>query len=295
MALDHNGPARTPDSLIDEIRSSAPPNGCSAIWFFGQASVALKGRETVIHVDPFYSDYLERQQGVKRWYPSLLKPEDITAADLVLITHEHEDHLDPWTLSAIAAQCPQAVFMAPAVCRPILESECGIPAERIVDALTGEWIELQSAGGEGVRIKPVPAAHEALRTTGSEREHRYVGYLIELNGVKLYHAGDTTVYPGLADLLREEQIDVGLLPINGRDYFRGERGLIGNMNYREAAELASAAQIETVIPLHYDGFAGNSEKPGYFVQELYERTPWQKCHVMARAERYVYVSPRAFV
>ncbi|TBL81991.1 MBL fold metallo-hydrolase [Paenibacillus thalictri] len=284
---------RTAATLIGEIGRLAPPQGCAGIWFFGQESVAIKGRRTVIHVDPFYSDFLE-QQGVHRTYPAPLRPEDVTIADLCLITHEHEDHLDPWTLKAIASQCPEARFMAPAICRTLLEEEAGIAPERIIDALTGEWMELEGTGAERIRIKPVPAAHEELQTTGSEREHRYVGYLIEMNGVKIYHAGDTTIYPGLSELLAEERIDVGMLPINGRDFYRGSRGLIGNMNYREAAELAAMARMETVIPLHYDIFAGNSEKPGYFLQEVYERTPAQKCHVMARGECFVYVSPRAF-
>lgn len=292
--MPHQEPVRTPERIMEEIERTKPPFGSAAVWFFGQESVAIKGSETVIHIDPFYSDYLE-VRGVKRVYPALLTPESITVADLCLITHEHEDHLDPWTLKVIAEQCPGTRFMAPARCRAELESACGIEPERIIDALTGEWIELAGKGGERIRIKPVPAAHEALETTGGDRAHRYVGYLLDINGVKVYHAGDTVVYPGLPELLAEEAIDLGMLPINGRDYFRTSRGIVGNMNVREAAELAMAARMDTVIPLHYDLFAGNSEKPGAFVQELYERDPGQKCHVMARAERFVYCCPRAFL
>lgn len=285
---------RTPGRLMEEIRGTLPPFGCVAVWFFGQESVAVKGSETVIHIDPFYSDYLE-ERGVKRAYPALLRPEDITVADFCLITHEHEDHLDPWTLKVMAEQCPETRFMAPLSCRAELESACGIKPERIIDALTGEWMELAGRSGERIRIKPVPAAHEELETTGIDRAHRYVGYLLDMNGVKVYHAGDTVVYPGLPELLADEAIDLGMLPINGRDYFRTSRGIVGNMNVREAAELANMTHMDTVIPLHYDLFAGNSEKPGNFVQELYERVPEQKCHVMARGERFIYCSPRSLL
>lgn len=288
-----NDRVRTPERLMEEIHRTRVPFGCIALWFFGQESVAIKGKETVVYFDPFFSDYLE-VRGVKRAYPPLLMPESITVADLCLITHEHEDHLDPWTLQVMAKQCPKARFMAPLSCRAELESSCGIKPERIIDSLTGEWIELDGENGERIRIKPVPAAHERIETTGSDRAHRYVGYLLELNGVKLYHAGDTIVYPGLPELLEEEAVDLGMLPINGRDYFRTSRGIVGNMNFREAAELAKVAQMDMVVPLHYDLFAGNSEKPGNFVQELYERYPEQKCHVMARGERFVYSSPRSF-
>lgn len=294
MKFEHTERIRTPERLMDEMRGTLPPFGCAAVWFFGQASVAVKGSRTVVHIDPFYSSYLE-ERGVNRAYPALLQPESITVADICLITHEHEDHLDPWTLKAIAEQCPDARFLAPASCRVVLESECGIRRERIIDALTGEWIELAGRDGERIAIKPVPAAHEALETTGGERAHRYVGYLLDINGVKLYHAGDTLVYPGLPETLAAEAIDLGMLPINGRDYFRTSRGIIGNMNVREAAELADRTRMDMVIPLHYDLFAGNSEKPGSFVQELYERCPDQKCHVMARGERFIYCGPRSFL
>ncbi len=285
---------RTPEVLMEEIEKTAAPEGCLALWFFGQESVVAKGQHTVIYFDPFFSDHLEQLHGLKRTYPSLLRPEDVDYGDLCLITHEHDDHLDVKTLPALAAACPQMRFLAPACCRPILEKECGIAPERIIDVLTGKWMELEGREGERVRIQPVPAAHESLEITGDEREHRFVGYLVDINGVVLYHAGDTVVYPGLPDFLRKERIDVGMLPINGRDYFRNSRDIVGNMNIREAAELAAETGMETVIPLHYDVFANNSEKPGYFLQELYERTPGQKCHVMARGERFVYVSPRAF-
>lgn len=90
------------------------------------------------------------------------------------------------------------------------------------------------------------------------------------------------------------KIDLALLPINGRDYYRGSRNIVGNMNYREAAEFAATSGFETVIPLHYDLFAGNAENPGYFVDHLYRHFPEQKFHMMARAERFVYVSAQAF-
>jgi L-ascorbate 6-phosphate lactonase len=295
LKLQRTQAAWSAERLMEEIKQTQLPEGCVAVWFFGQESVAIKGGHTVIHIDPFYSDYLEKR-GVMRTYPSLMQPSDLKDLDLCLITHEHEDHLDPWTLKVVAAQCHEARFMAPAGCRSQLEEECGIGPDRIIDALTGEWIELQGRAGESLRIKPVPAAHETLETTdGNERAHRYVGYLIELNGVKLYHAGDTVIYPELPELLAYEEINLGMLPINGRDYFRTNLGIVGNMNYREAVELTNAAGFDMVIPLHYDLFAGNSEKPGRFVQELYERYPRQKAHVMARGERFVYSAPHAFL
>lgn len=271
---------RTGEALIREINETKVPYGMVAVWFLGQVSVIIKGGDEVIYVDPYLSSSPHRQ------FPPPLRPEEAVNADYVLITHEHSDHLDPDTLPVMAKAGDRTVYAAPGCCLETLASY-GIPEDRLVHAVTSEWRSFS-----GFRMKPLPSAHEEL-DYDERQDHRYVGYVLELNGVKLYHAGDTTVYPGLIEALRAESIDLALLPINGRDPFRNSRNIIGNMNYREAAELAVAAGIDTVIPTHYDMFAGNSEHPGYFVDYLYEKHPAQKHHVLARFERYIYVSERA--
>ncbi|WP_274362853.1 MBL fold metallo-hydrolase [Paenibacillus thermotolerans] len=277
---------RKPRNMMDEIDAAVVPEGCVAVWFVGQESIILKGKETVIYIDPWVSDELERK-GAKRDFEPPFRPEDIRRADVCLITHEHDDHLDEGTIRVMARSCPETRYVAPVFCRDKLLN-CGATEDRLTIAATGEPLTFGEA-----HIVPVPAAHESLETDEHGR-HRYVGYVINMNGVTVYHAGDTVVYPGLVDSLANYKIDLGLLPINGGDYFRRERGIVGNMDYREAAEVAVASGMETVIPLHYDGFGSNGEKPGDFVQYLFEKHPYQKFHVMAQAERFVYVSPRAF-
>ncbi len=283
MNVDHT----TAEALLRDIELTHPPYGTVAIWYIGQESVVIKGSDSVIYVDPFVSDELEKVHGVKRRYPPPFTPEQLRLVDYCFITHEHEDHLDPGTIRVLAQRSPSTEYAAPGICRPQLE-QLGVRPEMILDAVTDRWVEAR-----GFRWKAVPAAHEALEydpKTGS----RYVGYLFDINGVLVYHAGDTVIYPDLVQRLREERIDIALLPINGRDAFRNQVGIVGNMNYREAAELAVRAQIDTVVPLHYDMFEMNSEHPGYFVDYVYSRYPHQKCHVMSRFERFVYVPPRAF-
>ncbi|MEF2967482.1 MBL fold metallo-hydrolase [Paenibacillus sp. M1] len=280
--------AKKGPALIREVVDTDVPFGTLAIWFLGQESVIIKGDGVTIYIDPYVSDYLEKNEGAVRTYPAPIVPEDITGADLCLITHDHGDHLDRGTLPVFHRQNPDALIMGPACCIPLLTG-LGIAERQIVEAEEGKHGFFSK-----VSITPVPAAHEQL-DKDNEGKYRYTGYLIELNGVKLYHAGDTVVYPGLVESLSAVKPDIALLPINGRDYFRGESGLIGNMNYREAAELAVRIGADTVVPLHYDVFMGNTEKPGYFVDYLYEHYPEQKCHVMARGERFVYVSGQAFM
>jgi hypothetical protein len=78
---------------------------------------------------------------------------------------------------------------------------------------------------------------------------------------------------GLIDLLSRWRIDVAFLPINGRDYFRAARGIVGNTDFREAAELAEALDVSLVVPTHYDLFTGNAADPGHFVSYLHRLNP----------------------
>ncbi|CAM4424460.1 MBL fold metallo-hydrolase [Paenibacillus macerans] len=282
------GLTRQGAALINEVIRTEVPYGTLALWFLGQESVIIKGDGITLYVDPYVSGDLDSGDW-RRTFPAPIEPGDILGADLCLITHEHDDHMDGGTLPYFHRQNPAAPIVAPACCKPALQ-EMGIAAPQIWEADDRRQLELFSK----LRLTVIPAAHEQLERD-EEGKPRYVGYVIELNGVTLYHAGDTLVYPELIERLRAVRPDVALLPINGRDYFRGQRGIVGNMNYREAAELAAAIDADTVIPLHYDLFAVNAEKPGHFVDDLYERFPEQKCHVMARGERFVYVSPRAFL
>ncbi|KKC46091.1 beta-lactamase [Paenibacillus sp. D9] len=271
---------RIGEALIQEIDDTRVPFGMLAVWFLGQCSVVVKGGDVVIYIDPYLTPSPHRA------FEPPLKPQQMTNAQYVLITHDHMDHLDPDTVSALAEAHSDPVYMAPGYCREDM-LRLGVRPDKLLSARTNEWWN-----GPGFRIKPLPSAHEELEYD-DDLDHRFVGYVVELNGVTMYHAGDTTVYPGLIELLQAESIGLGMLPINGRDPFRKARNIVGNMNYREAAELSVAARFDTVIPLHYDMFAGNSEHPGYFIDYLYDRHPTQKSHVMARFERYVYVSAAA--
>jgi L-ascorbate metabolism protein UlaG (beta-lactamase superfamily) len=89
-----------------------------------------------------------------------------------------------------------------------------------------------------------------------------LGYVVEFGPWRVYHSGDTLVYDGLADQLKQWAIDAAILPINGRG---PERRVAGNMWGDEAARLASEAGVGCVIPCHYEMFAFNTQSPAQFI------------------------------
>src|SRR5438128_388464 len=148
-------------------------------------------------------------------------------------------------------------------------------------------------------VTPVPACHginvadaytfgEDLADSGGMV--RYLGYVVELGGVRAYHAGDCIPYPGQVERLRALQPHLALLPINGRDFFREtDRNLVGNMDFREAAALANDSGIQLLIPMHWELFAHNRGYPDHLVEFAANYFPHLSVLVMGRGTMFTYV------
>ena len=261
---------------IDELEVSL--NGLG-FYGLGQVGVVIKGPDGVIYVDPYLTDYGGSEERLPRNFPPPIEPADVTNATHVLITHAHVDHFDPETLGLLARSSPQAHFYGPYTCD---FSEVVETPERV----TVPKVDEAYAAGDA-RVTAIPSAHTELEQ--SEHGYPYFGYVIEWNGVTVYHTGDTVIYDGLIERLRRWSIDVAFIPINGRDYFRTSQDIIGNTDFREAAELAETLDVRVVIPTHYDLIPGNTQNPAYFVDYLYRLNPNRRHHFLRPGELYYYV------
>jgi L-ascorbate metabolism protein UlaG (beta-lactamase superfamily) len=242
--------------MIETGRKLTPRTGEAGIWWLGQATVALRGARANVLVDPFLSPHPDRL------VPPPFEAREVGGLDAILCTHEHWDHFDSEALPELAETSADAVIVVP---EPLVDAvvALGIDPSRVVGAQPERSIELG-----GLSIHPVPACHGVetgdAYTFGRELSNglfRYLGYVVDLGGVRVYHAGDTIPFDGLEEQLRELAIDVALLPINGRDAERETQGIVGNMDAREAAYVAEAAGADVVIPIHFDMFEANLGDP----------------------------------
>jgi L-ascorbate metabolism protein UlaG (beta-lactamase superfamily) len=265
--------------LLEEIARARTEPGRVAFWWMGQHSFILKGGETVVYIDPFLSPHAARQT------PPLLAPEEVTNADLVLGTHDHLDHIVPGTIPGIAAASPQARFVVPRTAAEGVR-ELGVSPERLLPLTDGEAVGYPLAGGHGVRVTAIKSKHERFDEVPGVG-FPFLGYVIELNGATVYHAGDTIVYEGLVTALRRHRPSVAFLPINGRDAERLKSGCIGNMTYQEAVDLAGDVGVRWAIPTHYDMFIGNQEDPTKFVRYLEVKFPDIRTWVGPAGQRVV--------
>lgn len=233
-----------------------------ALWWLGQSSFLLKLAGAAVLVDPFLAPHPDRL------VPPPFEPADAAGIDVVAVTHDHLDHLDRESLPGIAAASPAASFIAPL---PVVD-RLGVPADRIVGLRPRETTSIGA-----LRIHAVPALHgdtlaDAYSFDGAagDGEGRFLGYVFESERIRVYDAGDTIPYDGLVDELRGLAPDVALLPINGRDGEREALGIVGNLDEREAVELAAAAGIDLLVPMHWDMFAANPGSPGRAVDAARE-------------------------
>jgi L-ascorbate 6-phosphate lactonase len=251
-----------------------------AFWGLGQVGIAIKGPQGVLYVDPYLTDSDGEGGSLERAFPPPLRPDEVTNAGAVLLTHDHVDHTDPKTILPLSETSPDVRFVVPFTSHDTLVA-AGLEADRLIVPDVG-----QPFRAAGAKVTAVPSAHTELERD-TERGHPYLGYVIECNGVTVYHAGDTVVYDGLIERLSAWKIDVAFIPINGRDYFRTARNIVGNTDFREAAELAEALDFGLLVPTHYDLIPGNTADPGHFVSHLYSLNPMRR-HKLLRPGELLY-------
>jgi L-ascorbate metabolism protein UlaG (beta-lactamase superfamily) len=271
--------------LCRQITSCDLPEGQIALWSLGQVGFVIKSSQAQASfaIDPYLTDSIESSNpGTEfvRAFPPPLDPENLSLVDIVFVTHEHDDHLDPSTISRALAAKPELKVVAPAALVKKIRSF--VPEATVVGAQEGQAFEIG-----GLKVLPLAAAHPVPELDQEGRSLR-LGYLIEINGCTVFHAGDTYVFDGLCDALKPICPDVMILPINGGDYFRSRRNIVANMNYREAADLAALVGCDLLVPSHFDLFPNNRDRPSFFVDYLLEQHSEVKFHMFTVGERFIY-------
>ena len=177
-------------------------------------------------------------------------PEGSPKADVVLITHEHDDHLSIPDLEKILQEST-VVVIAPITHPSLLDYPKDI-FYLVVMGLNEKYF------GEGFTVETIPSYNldkfrspgELYHPKGDER----VGFVLTLAGVRVYHAGDTDLIPELSSL---EKIDIALLPVSGTFVMTPE----------EAAQAVDIIKPKVAVPMHWGDIIGTRKDADKF-QEL---------------------------
>jgi len=147
-------------------------------------------------------------------------------ADLILITHEHFDHCSPEDVAKI--QHSGSVIVTEKDSASKLSGDV-----RVVSV--GESLSI-----DNIQIEAVPAYN--TNKDFHPKNKGWLGFIVDIDGVKVYHAGDTDFIPEMNDF----NTDIALLPVSGTYVMTAD----------EAVEAALAINPKIAIPMHYGAIVG---------------------------------------
>lgn len=209
-------------------RDDAP----SGVRWLGHASTLIADRGTVVLTDPVLTDrvaHLRRRQGPTPSGPHVRNP------DAVLLSHLHADHTHLPSLRLLDPSIPIVTPWGAIDGLPALRRF----ADRLVPLRIGEEIRIGS-----VTVRAVPARHDGRRWRRGPELAQAIGFVVE-GDRRTYFAGDTDLYPGLADHVGP--VDIALLPVGGWGPTLGN----GHLDPSRAAVVARLVAAGLAVPIHY--------------------------------------------
>lgn len=199
------------------------------IKWLGHASFLIKNSK-VIYIDPYNLDGENEK------------------ADLIFITHSHYDHCSIADINKIIKEGTKIVCTADCQSK-ILKTDVPVKIQ-IVEP--GQELDLNP-----IKVSTLPAYNTDKHF--HPKEEAWVGYLIKMDDVLIYHAGDTDVIPEMQTLTGHNHAHkklVALLPVGGRY----------TMTSEEAAEAAKLIKPFLAIPMHYGTIIGTEEDANDFTE-----------------------------
>lgn len=212
------------------------------IFFMGQAGFILKdSKGHLIAYDLYLSDCCEREFGFKRMLSKLLQADELIF-DVVICSHGHYDHLDIDSIATLTAHQNTVIYT----------TNDGIEELLKLGITKGKRIErkqtISICNGE-VKV------HFTYCDHGELAPHA-VGAVFEIEGKRLYFAGDTAYRPTELVADKTSGCDFAALPINGA---------FGNMNEEQAVNLAKELNAKVTVPCHFWNFAEHGGDPAKFM------------------------------
>ena len=220
----------------------------SVLWH-GHSNMQIFSEGVNVLIDPFF----EGNPSAPDW-------RSISRPDVVLVTHDHGDHLgQACDIARETGAVLGCIFDLAPYC-----IETGVPASQVTAWSLGGTAQLH-----GVRVTMTPAFHSCERGVP-------VGFVLELpDGGCVYHAGDTCLFGDMALIGKQFSPDVALLPVGGFYTMDGPR----------AAQACALLGARNAIPMHYGTFPVLAPTPEAFVSSLALEAPQCRALCLKPGER----------
>ena len=190
------------------------------------SSIRIK-KEKTIYIDPFKID------------------RNYNDADIIFITHDHYDHYSEEDIDKVINENTVIVIPEELLTKVLKK---GINKNAIITVKPNQKYMVQ-----GIKFETVPAYN--TNKIFHPKENGWVGYVIEINGIKYYIAGDTDI----TEENKKVKCDVAFVPVGGTY----------TMDFKEAAQLVNQIQPKVAVPIHYGSVVGTKQDAEEFIKLLH--------------------------
>ena len=254
------------------------------VMWIGHSTLLLSHLDLTILTDPQFSGRASPLSflGPKRVTPSPVEIADLPRIDLVLISHNHYDHVDEASIRTIAKIQPSVEFLVPLGLKPLLEPW---GAKNITEF---DW--WQKAQRKGVTIQPTPVQHWSKRTLFDRNKTLWSGWMLQWNDFSFYFAGDS----GYSDDFKETarrlgSPDLAAIPIGAyepREFMKS-----AHVNPEEAVKVFNDLGAKKAIGIHWGTFKLTLEpmtEPPLRLQKALKNNgvPEEKFRVLSHGEKW---------
>ena len=256
-------PVQAGSTLLADIESTVVTQDQVAIWWLGQSGYVIKNASTLFCVDLYLSEHLTHKYAATakphvRITHAPLRGDDLKNVRYMFSSHKHSDHLDPGSMPDIFRNNPDVRLILPKAIVTHAVS-LGLDDSRLIPTTGDEPLEF-----DDLKVHVIPSAHPDL-DYDDINGYPFIGFIFKIDGITLYHSGDTVLYDGLAQRLKDYDIDVAFLPVNGTDERRTHLKVPPNMDIEDALWLAGEIGNPLIIPHHYDMFTFNTVDVNEFI------------------------------
>jgi L-ascorbate metabolism protein UlaG (beta-lactamase superfamily) len=230
--------------------------GQVALTWIGHASFLVQFTDLNVLIDPNFANWLFLLKRIKH---AGLKLKDLPPVDVVLLTHAHFDHFHRPTLRKLPA--PKIAVMP----WGMGDLARGLGFDTVVEL---RWWETFSRGDWKVTL--TPAKHWGARRL-LDHHRGYGGFLLEHQGRRVYHAGDSAYFEGFKEIGHRHRPDIALLPIGA--YFPESFRKV-HMGPDEAVKVFRELHARWLVPMHFGSFKLSFEEldePPRWLQEIAHR------------------------
>ena len=189
------------------VTPRADPEQLTITWV-GHTTFLIQIAGLNVLTDPIWSERASPVQfaGPHRWVPPAVEFDRLPPIDVVVLSHDHYDHLDSGTVSRIAARYPAAVWNAP------LGVAAFLKRHGARDINERDWWDQSSVGS--LKLTCVPAQHFSGRTLGKRNRTLWSGWTMRSRNHSIYFAGDTALHPEFGTVAeRCGPFELAILPI----------------------------------------------------------------------------------